>query len=60
MTLAGVYGFWKHVSKLERSETRCYVEMLYILKFRELVRSVQIDRLLPGRGFSTFAIVLEC
>lgn len=37
MTLAGVYGFWKLVSKLERRETRRYLEMFYILKFRELV-----------------------
>ncbi|XP_051142212.1 sucrose synthase 2 [Andrographis paniculata] len=40
MTLAGVYGFWKHVSKLERRETRRYLEMFYILKFRNLVKSV--------------------
>ncbi|TYJ22563.1 hypothetical protein E1A91_A08G133800v1 [Gossypium mustelinum] len=40
MTLAGVYGFWKYVSKLERRETRRYLEMFYILKFRELVKSV--------------------
>ncbi|XP_043720364.1 sucrose synthase 2-like isoform X2 [Telopea speciosissima] len=38
MTLAGVYGFWKYVSKLERRETRRYLEMFYILKFRDLVR----------------------
>lgn len=37
MTLSGVYGFWKLVSKLERRETRRYLEMFYILKFRELV-----------------------
>lgn len=37
LTLAGVYGFWKYVSKLERRETRRYLEMFYILKFRELV-----------------------
>lgn len=42
MTLAGVYGFWKHVSKLERRETRRYLEMFYILKFRELVKSVPL------------------
>lgn len=44
MTLSGVYGFWKFVSKLHREESRRYLEMFYILKFRELVR---------GRGFST-------
>ncbi|KAF7154318.1 hypothetical protein RHSIM_Rhsim01G0287000 [Rhododendron simsii] len=45
MTLAGVYGFWKYVSKLERRETRRYLEMFYILKYRNLVKSVplQID-----------------
>ncbi|KAG7614861.1 Glycosyl transferase family 1 [Arabidopsis thaliana x Arabidopsis arenosa] len=40
MTLAGVYGFWKYVSKLERRETRRYLEMFYILKFRDLVKTV--------------------
>ncbi|XBH85098.1 hypothetical protein VPH35_073102 [Triticum aestivum] len=42
MTLAGVYGFWKYVSKLERRETRRYLEMFYILKLRELVKSVPL------------------
>ncbi|KAK6135077.1 hypothetical protein DH2020_031198 [Rehmannia glutinosa] len=42
MTLAGVYGFWKHVSKLERRETRRYLEMFYILKFRDLVQTVPL------------------
>ncbi|XP_030454902.1 sucrose synthase 2 [Syzygium oleosum] len=42
MTLAGVYGFWKYVSKLERRETRRYLEMFYILKFRELVKTVPL------------------
>lgn len=42
MTLAGVYSFWKHVSKLERRETRRYLEMFYILKFRDLAKSVPL------------------
>jgi sucrose synthase len=42
MTLAGVYGFWKFASKLERRETRRYLEMFYTLKFRELVKSVPL------------------
>ncbi|GAB2281644.1 Sucrose synthase 2 [Dionaea muscipula] len=42
MTLAGVYGFWKYVSKLERRETRRYLEMFYILKYRDLVKSVPV------------------
>lgn len=40
MTLTGVYGFWKYVSKLERLETRRYLEMFYILQFRDLVKTV--------------------
>ncbi|XAR58409.1 Sucrose synthase [Bertholletia excelsa] len=42
MTLAGVYGFWKYVSKLERRETRRYLEMFYLLKYRDLVKSVPL------------------
>lgn len=42
LTLAGVYGFWKYVSKLERRETRRYLEMFYILKFRGLAKSVPL------------------
>ena len=42
MTLAGVYGFWKYVSKLERRETRRYLEMFYILKYRKLVKTVPL------------------
>jgi sucrose synthase len=42
MTLAGVYSFWKYVSKLERRETRRYLEMFYILKYRQLVASVPL------------------
>ncbi|KAF5178563.1 Sucrose synthase [Thalictrum thalictroides] len=40
LTLAGVYGFWKYVSKLERRETRRYIEMFYKLKFRDLAKTV--------------------
>ncbi|KAJ9181880.1 hypothetical protein P3X46_005926 [Hevea brasiliensis] len=36
LTVTGVFGFWKHVSKLERRETRRYLEMFYILNFRKL------------------------
>nr|QCQ29556.1 sucrose synthase [Camellia fraterna] len=42
MTLAGVYGFWKYVSKLDRLETRRYLEMFYALKFRKLGESVPL------------------
>lgn len=58
MTLSRVYGFWKFVSKLERRETRRYLEMFYILKFRELVRCFaarnpllfSLSSFLSGRG----------
>jgi sucrose synthase len=36
MTLARIYGFWKHVTNLEREETRRYLEMFYNLQFRPL------------------------
>ncbi|KAI3772746.1 hypothetical protein L6452_03939 [Arctium lappa] len=42
LTLAGVYGFWKHVSKLDRLEIRRYLEMFYALKFRKLAESVPL------------------
>jgi len=42
MTLSGVYGFWKYVSKLERLETRRYLEMFYTLKYRDLVKTVPL------------------
>eukprot|EP00253_Pinus_taeda_P021590 PITA_21590 len=42
MTLDGVYGFWKYVSKLERRETRRYLEMFYALKYRYLVKIVSL------------------
>ncbi|CAI7793840.1 unnamed protein product [Closterium sp. NIES-54] len=42
MTLSRVYGFWKFVSNLERREMKRYIEMFYILKFRQLVKTVPI------------------
>ncbi|KAG6703984.1 hypothetical protein I3842_07G113700 [Carya illinoinensis] len=42
MTLAGVYSFWKYASKLERRENRRYLEMFYILKFRDLVSTLRL------------------
>jgi sucrose synthase len=43
MTLSKVYSFWKFVSKLNRQETRRYLEMFYILKFRELAKTVPLS-----------------
>lgn len=42
LTLAGVYGFWKYVSNLDRRETRRYLEMFYALKYRKLAQSVPL------------------
>jgi len=51
LTLSSVYGFWKHVSNLERSETKRYLEMLYVLRLRPLIEKVPLtvdDEPLPG------------
>ncbi|KAL8459919.1 hypothetical protein ACS0TY_031720 [Phlomoides rotata] len=42
LTLAGVYGFWKYVSNLDRREIRRYLEMFYALKFRKLAEAVPL------------------
>jgi len=41
MTLAKVYGFWRHVSNLERAETQRYLQMFYNLQFRPLAEGVR-------------------
>ncbi|GJT02304.1 sucrose synthase [Tanacetum coccineum] len=42
LTLANVYRFWKHVSKLDRLEIKRYLEMFYALKYRKLAESVPL------------------
>ncbi|GJX52804.1 sucrose synthase [Tanacetum coccineum] len=42
LTLANVYGFWKHVSKLDGLEIKRYLEMFYALKIRKLAESVPL------------------
>ncbi|GKV03765.1 hypothetical protein SLEP1_g16014 [Rubroshorea leprosula] len=42
LTLTGVYGFWKHVSNLDRLESRRYLEMFYALKYRKLAETVPL------------------
>ncbi|OMO86375.1 Sucrose synthase [Corchorus olitorius] len=42
MTLTAVYGFWKHVSNLDRREARRYLEMFYALKYRKMAESVPL------------------
>jgi sucrose synthase len=41
MTLSRVYGFWRHVTDLERAETRRYLEMLYALQYRPLAEAIE-------------------
>ncbi len=41
MNLSRIYGFWKYVTNLERSETKRYLEMFYSLMFRRLAESVE-------------------
>lgn len=43
LTLSSVYSFWKHVSNLERSETKRYLEMLYVLRLRPLIEQVPLS-----------------
>lgn len=42
LTLTTIYGFWKHVSNLERRESRRYLEMFYGLKYRPLADKVPL------------------
>jgi sucrose synthase len=41
LTLAKVYGFWRHVSNLERAETQRYLQMFYNLQFRPLAEGLR-------------------
>jgi len=41
MTLARIYGFWRHVSDLERRETKRYLEMFYALQYRPLADEIR-------------------
>lgn len=40
MTLSRIYGFWKFVTDLDRSETRQYLKMFYALQFRTLAKGL--------------------
>jgi sucrose synthase len=40
MTLTRVYGFWRHVTDLERRETQRYLQTLYSLQFRRLAQAM--------------------
>ncbi len=40
MTLSRIYGFWRYVTDLERTESRRYLEMFYGLQFRPLAARI--------------------
>ena len=40
MTLSRIYGFWKHVTNLERAETQRYLQMFYSLQYKPLAGTV--------------------
>lgn len=40
LTLAKVYGFWKHVTNKDKEEIRRYLEMFYGLMFRPMVKKI--------------------
>ena len=40
MTLSRVYGVWRYVTDLERTETKRYLEMFYTLQFRPLAAAM--------------------
>nr|XP_043619161.1 sucrose synthase-like [Erigeron canadensis] len=42
LTLANVYGFWKHISRVDRLEISRYLEMFYALKYKQLAESVPL------------------
>ena len=41
MTLSRVYGFWKHVTGLKRTETRRHLDMFYALQYRPLAIALE-------------------
>ncbi|KAJ4847814.1 hypothetical protein Tsubulata_011764 [Turnera subulata] len=40
LTLTGVYGFWKQMSRVDQAEGQRYLEMLYALGYRKFVETV--------------------
>lgn len=40
LQLSRIYGFWRHISSLEREETRRYLQMFYALMYRPRAASV--------------------
>ncbi len=49
LRLSRIYGFWRHISSLEREETRRYLEMFYGLMYRPLAKRVRADGIASAR-----------
>ena len=43
LSLSRIYGFWKYITKLEREETRRYLDMFYGLMLRRHSRKMLVD-----------------
>jgi sucrose synthase len=41
LALSRIYGFWRHMTSLEREETRRYLQMFYALMYRPLAAAVE-------------------
>ncbi len=41
LKLTRIYGFWKHISKIDREETRRYLEMFYGLLYRPRAQAME-------------------
>jgi sucrose synthase len=44
LSLSRIYGFWKHITNIERQETRRYLDMFYGLMYRRRARKILKDR----------------
>lgn len=43
LTLSRIYGFWKHINRIERLETRRYLEMFYAFMYRGRTALIPTD-----------------
>lgn len=41
MTLSKIYGFWRHATNLQRTQSQRYLEMFYSLQLRPLVAGIE-------------------
>jgi sucrose synthase len=42
LSLSRIYGFWKHMTKIEHADTRMYIAMFYHLMYRRLAEQVPV------------------